>query len=180
MFEEGIIFYVNEKNGYKYFNVGSGRHGKVYHVIYLGKNIDQDLYKDGKIKFPIDNHKIIRTQKGTLILIPDSSSWCGSAYIKCGYRGSSHLTLINPRQEDFDVYLRFEIYRSQVGSLGISEGYLFSLNKNISTVVKYEYKRTGRTYGSDPEGGLIITPDGINIVNKEILSDNELEEIAKV
>ena len=114
----------------------------------------QDGYE---MVFPVQNARIEKTPKGSLVLRPYKGSTLHNIMVPCGYRGGAGIDVLSPPVGDDDVF-RYQEYRSARGNLGIDEGALVNCPTNMP--LKYRWHRTGRLYGAPSEGVTIIMPDG--------------------
>ena len=147
-FDDKVFYFVD---------VGKEIHGKKSFRLWINRKLVPQPDKDGIIKmnFPIVGAKVIKTEKGNYVLRPQQGWWTG-AFIKfCGYRGISECTVIKP--EDV-VLVRYKIFASPQGNLGISEGVLFSAPESEPVLI--QWKRTGRLYGSEPKGMVKLYANG--------------------
>lgn len=103
------------------------------------------------VEFPV-HARLDVTEKGNHVLRPDCKHIAHSILVPCGYRGSSKVWL-----EGTDISeIRYHVYRSPRGSLGIMEGAIVSCTGPL----RVGWSRSGRLYGADPTGTFIIRPDG--------------------
>lgn len=151
-----VVFKEDEKgNRYPYIDMGSEDHGRTSFRLWISDRlVERD--KDDKfvITFPKRHAEIQRTVKGSLILRASESRMVYDIFVPCGYRGDSSFTILT---EHYNVF-KYRIFRSERGSLGISQGAL--VNAPDGEPLKYSWERTGRLYGDSPEGITILMPDG--------------------
>jgi hypothetical protein len=113
------------------------------------------------IEFPVNNAKIEKGKKEkSLILKPDEEHWVAHLFIRCGYKGKSKIKLDD---DEFPNFI-YKYYHSLNGKLGISEGILIQIPKEISTIL-INWKRTGKLKGNlQPFGTTLIDlEDGIRL-----------------
>lgn len=85
------------------------------------------------------NGDIYTTEKGTKILIESDNKEILNLVVPTGYRGYSKFKILTP---DIEV-LKYNIYESPGGNLGISECGLLIVPKNINSL-EVEFKKAGR------------------------------------
>jgi hypothetical protein len=134
---------------------------------------DKLLRRDEKgifIEFPVTGCRIVRTEKGSIVLKPGPANlfWISK---HCGYRGRSEIEVLSSAIE----ILKFYEYDSPRGSLGISQ-HLFVLTDE--PFVKYRWSRTGRLYGRPAEGITIEKLDG-TIEELDRIEADEVDEVMK-
>ena len=147
-----VSFKENEHGDkFPYIDLGYETHGRISFRLWVsGRMVEKD--EDGYyLEFPMKG-KIERTEKGNLVLRPSDDYVVYFVFEPCGYRGSSSIKILSPETEAF----WFSEYSSPRGSLGVSLGALI----NAKGSLKYRWEKTGRLYGSSPEGVTTITPDG--------------------
>ncbi|MCX7998432.1 MAG: hypothetical protein N3A69_05695 [Leptospiraceae bacterium] len=166
---------VAEGKEFFYIDVGDERHGKPSFRLWISsKLVKHDEKGIEYIEFPVQNAKIIKTEKGTHVLKPSNEFTVYYVFVQCGYRGKSKINVLEP--SDAEIF-KFLVYRSQTGSLGISEGLLANVRKGQK--LKVQWERTGRTYGEPTKGVTIINEDGseetLELIDKDQLT--ELKEM---
>jgi len=169
--KEKVSYKEDEKgNRFPYIDFGSEYHGKISFRLWVSKTLiksDEDY-----VEFPC-NGFIHKTEKGNLVLKPSTEYVTYNIYIPCGYRGGASFKVLSPTPE---FIVRYSMYRSPCGSLGVSEGALIVVKGDL---LKVEWRRTGRLYGNPASGVNIYFPDG-GVKEIDGLPDNEsLEEIAR-
>lgn len=98
----------------------------------------------------LDGYDLIEDKDSTLIIV----------YYQCGWRGKSKIE--GPPQA-----LTYKVYASQRGSLGISEGVIFSISHSESEEVKISGRRDGRLYGKEEEFSLTLSWKDRVVVEEE-------------
>ena len=143
---EGTKFY--------YIDVGSGAHGKVSFRLWVSSKLVRDEEGSLYIEFPLCA-QIVKTEKGNYVAKPGPGV-IYDIYIHCGYRGDAEFTIETDDPEI--LQLDYVVYRSSVGSLGVSRGALVYVPSGKPIVV--HWRRTGRLYGSPAKGISKYYPDG--------------------
>jgi hypothetical protein len=146
---------VFEGRTYYFTDVGSGRHGRASFRLWVNGNLVK-TDEEGKefIEFPIENARIVKTEKGSYVLRPASGWYVFNAGIEAGYRGTSAFRVLEPEEAEIFEYV---IYHSPVGSLGISHYALINTQKDK---LKIKWERDGRLYGKPTEGITLYYSDG--------------------
>lgn len=151
------VEYREDEKGQKFpfIDVGSETHGRSSFRLWvasrlLTKNKDSEL----ELAFPVVNAKITKTEKGSLVLRYTEGWTVYEVFIRCGYRGSSSLKVVEPDGTESFPYC---IYSSQTGSLGTSDGAL--VNVLSGKTLKIQYHRSGRRI-DQPNGIMIFLPSG--------------------
>jgi hypothetical protein len=152
------------EDGYLYALLGSEDHGRPSFRLWINRAFKDRLRKDKNfygaeidvLPFPIENARVVLTEKGNKVLRPAEEWVTLLLYVPCGYRGDSKIT---PELPEEAVVLPFYEYASERGSLGVSEGLLISTPVSAFPF-KVSWERTGRTYGNPTEGVALITIDG--------------------
>ena len=114
------------------------------------------------------NTRIVRTEKGTVVLRRAEGWNVFLVGIPCGYRGESWFEIVEPTIADADIF-PYKVYASELGSLGISTYALVNANTDK---VKIKWARNGRLYGEPAEGITIYYSNG-NVENLEYIPDEE-------
>jgi len=145
-----------EGNDFYFIKFGSEDHGRPSFLMWINKRLVQNDESGSYIEFPIRNAKIVKTEKGNLVLRPEEG-WTTFAGIgvECGFRGSSSFEILEPKEEI--VLLKYYIYKSPRGSVGVSCYGLVSV-KTDKVVVKWS--RSGRLYGKSSTGISVYYADG--------------------
>ncbi|MEM2002911.1 MAG: hypothetical protein QXT77_09725 [Candidatus Methanomethylicaceae archaeon] len=164
---EGKTFY--------YLDVGSADHNRTCFRLWISPRLVQRDETGEFISFPVIGGKVEKTPRGNLVLRPSPGFWVAYFLVECGYRGGSDFEVLSPQLGEGDIF-PFVEYESPLGRLGISRGGL--INVPYPTSLKIKWVRTGRLYGSPPEGVRIISPDGEE-VDLDFLPDGleALEEL---
>jgi len=151
-----IVNYKQNEAGEKfpYVDVGSEDHGRKSFRLWVSHKLIKKKDEKDIIEFPM-NAMIIKTEKGSLILKPSENHITHNIFVQCGYRGSSSFKILEPQVEQICEY---RVYESPRGNCGISHGALVTIPKG--SVLKYKWKRTGRTYGNPTEGIRIVLENG--------------------
>jgi len=138
-----------------YLDFGKETHGRISFRLWVNRKlVKRDNENKPYIEFPISNAKIIKTEKGNLVLRPSEGWNTFDLFVECGYRGSSAIEILQP--EDAEKYT-YSIYRSPLGSLGVSEGKLVCAKADK---VIFRWKKTGRLYGKPSRGITVCYLDG--------------------
>jgi hypothetical protein len=144
---EGTKFY--------YIDVGSGAHRKVSFRLWLSSKLVQRDEKGSLfIEFPL-SAQIVQTEKGNYVAKPGPGI-IYDVYVYCGYRGDAEFQVETDDPEN--LQLDYVVYRSPVGSLGVSRGALVYVPSGKPIIVLWW--RTGRLYGSPAKGISKYYPDG--------------------
>jgi hypothetical protein len=141
-------------NRFYYIDVGSGGHGKVSFRLWLSSKLVREEEGSLFIEFPLCA-QIVKTEKGNYVAKPGPGV-IYDIYIHCGYRGDAEFTIETDDPEI--LQLGYVVYRSPIGSLGVSSGALVYVPSGKPITVRW--KRTGRLYGSAPKGITKYLPDG--------------------
>jgi len=144
-----------EESTFYYLKVGKMGHGQPCFHLWINRKLVQ-MNQEGReyISFPVRDAKIIKTEKGNLVLRPYQGWNTFRVGVGCGYRGRSKYEILAPKEVEI---FAFKEFRSPQGSLGISE---FALVCSTSDRVKIRWERTGRTYGSPTKGITIYYTTG--------------------
>lgn len=164
---------IRETNGKKFYGYGFGseRHGKISFWLWFHNNF---VNEEGKILFPIFG-QLHQTEKGNLVVRPPKEEDPNPCYIfpiyfKCGYRGDSNFEIKEP---ELAISLRFKIFHSPLGNLGVSSG---GLILTPTFPVKIQATFSGRLYGDPSEVIYLIKNENLEIV--ELVDDPEnLEDL---
>jgi len=125
-------------NKYPYLDIGCETHGRVRIRLWVSGRLltkEDDKYY---LQFPVVNAKIFKTEKGNYVLRPAQGFAVHVYSIPCGFRGSSYIEILEPK--DAEVF-EFKSYRSALGRLGISTGVL--IVTKADAVIKVKWWRTG-------------------------------------
>jgi len=143
-----------EFEGKKFFfkDFGSEVHGKPSFRLWINRQFVEKDEQGEFIQLPLKNAKVVKTEKGNLVLRPEQGWNTFAVGVPCGYRGESGLQV----EEDHEGYM-YQIYASERGSLGIST---YALICTQSDKVTIEWWRTGRLYGDSPRGITVYYLDG--------------------
>jgi len=148
-----------EREGKKFYyaDFGSETHGRtsfrlwVSTALLVAEKLRQGITE---LKFPCDA-LIHKTEKGNYMLKPSSEHRTLDIYVKCGFRGSSSITLLTQPV----ISVPYRIYSSPLGAIGVSGGVLASWLKSQFPIA-YAWHRSGRTYGKPKEGRVEVSLDG--------------------
>lgn len=171
------ISFKTDENGNKYpfLDIGSERHRRTSFRLWIEKELLSKSEGDYFIYFPI-MATIETTNKGSLVLRARASDnyHTYDILVKCGFRGGSEFDVLTPYKQKFD----YKIYKSQVGSLGISDG---ALIVSKEPQVKYKWRKTGRLYGKKAYGLTILKSNGKE-ENFDLLPDGQeaINELPKM
>jgi len=141
---EGTKFY--------YIDVGSGTHGKVSFRLWLSSKLVREEEGSLFIEFPL-NAQIVKTEKGNYVAKPGPGV-IYDVFVDCGYRGDAEFQVDDPEI----LKVGYVVYRSPVGSLGVSTGALVYEPTGKPIIVRW--CRSGRLYGSPAKGITKYYPDG--------------------
>lgn len=153
-----------------FIEVGSEAHGRISARLWVSARLVEDRGKEKAITFPAPA-RIERTPRGTIILKPSHDHLTYYVLVPCGYRGSSTVEVIEPTPVES---IPFNIYRSPIGSLGISRGVLVVVPAGP---VRYRWTRSGRLYGSASRGITTLYPDGSSETIEGVYDLGELTEL---
>lgn len=153
-----------------FIEVGSETHGRISARLWVSSRLVEDRGKEKVVVFPA-SARIERTPRGTIILKPSSDHLTYYVLVPCGYRGSSTVEVIEPTPVEA---IPFKVYKSPVGSLGISQGMLVVVPAGP---VKYRWTRSGRLYGSASRGITTLYPDGSSETIEGVYDPIELTEL---
>lgn len=147
---------------------------KVYHYIVIndvGRSIkiyiadDVMLYENvvgDTIDFPIVGAKFSRTQKGTILIVPDSNYMAFIISANSGFRGSVNLYIDKIKvykdddvTNDYQVVSNLLSYHSPKGALGATDNILINIPKTVKRITIPAY-RTGRRIDNND---IIVTYD---------------------
>jgi hypothetical protein len=165
---EGKTFYFK--------NYGDGYHGSIDFRLWINRKLVK-VDEEGKeyIELPCENARIIKTEKGNLVLRSCEGWTVFNVGVECGYRGASNFEILEP--QNCEIF-KYEIYHSPVGSLGIST---YGLVNSPSPKIKVKWERSGRLYGRASKGIVICYADGRMEEIEDIQDGLEaLEEIEKL
>jgi len=160
---------------YYFIPFGYGWHGEISFRLWINHKLIDRMPKDEDgllLPIPIKDVEIQRGRKD--YVLRTGSGYLFDIYIPCGYRGGANFEIIEPEPIQVVSYVD---YRSPVGSLGISQGALVVVNKPF---IVYKWHRTGRLYGSEPEGitRIIYNKDGEAKEEKlDIVDEDELNAL---
>lgn len=176
-----MILSVKEFEGRKfyYYDFGSEAHGRTSFRLWINHKIIERLPRteEGKIKleFPLVDAEIVKTEKGNYVLRPAKGKYTFNVYQASGYRGDAFIKIVKPKAAIEIVYY---VYQSPLGSTGIDEGKLLTVDVPEITVV---WHRTGRTYGAPHKGmrHLVYVRDG-EVKEEEIeVTPEDFNELEK-
>ena len=132
------------------WKVGVEGHGRPSFCIWVNPKLIEREGDECFISLPLARVDL-RKGKRDFILSPGARNLF-DVFIKCGYRGDSHVTILSPGE----VYY-YLVFSSPRGNLGISQGALVLTDENA---VRFSWTRSGRLYGNPSEGISIIRLDG--------------------
>jgi len=155
---------------FSFIDFGSESHGRYTFRLWISQNykIEEEM-----VKFPVKGD-IVKTSKGTLVLKQDENMYVYNVFIQCGYRGDSSFNVIT---KDVKIF-PYNIYSSQLGSLGVSAGALIVVKGD--SPLKIKWRRTGRLYRSSPKGISVYYPNGDIKCFENIEDFDELEEMSQI
>ncbi len=166
----GITLHRQEAEGRQihYLVVGYEDHGRPTAKVFVNPKCLTDDGRDVKAV----GSRLVRTEKGNYVIVPDENYFTAVVGWESGYRGSSEYELLVPTE----LELPYRVYRSERGSLGISTYAL--ITAPVNSVVKAKLTRTGRTYGQPKKTVQVIrVEDGelrIENMPAEAQEDDEL------
>ncbi|MCX8209384.1 MAG: hypothetical protein N3G79_07075, partial [Sulfolobales archaeon] len=134
----------SEDNTVKFYYADIGRisHGRPSLRLWISsKLVQRDTEGNEFIEFPVRG-RIIRTEKGTLVLKPSNDHITHYLFVKCGFRGGSAIEIEKPDNAEVFCFSEFE---SPQGSLGVSTGALVTIPRGEQLI--YRWRRSGRLYG---------------------------------
>jgi len=169
MKKEFLSFKEIEGSKFFYLDIGSEVHGRKSFRLWIAGRLvkrEEDEWNGKKyerfyVEFPLKGARIEKTEKGNLVLRSADGWVTYDVYVPCGYRGGSEVEILEPEDR---IELDYFVYRSPRGNLGISHGKLVSAK---SRSIKFRWKRSGRLYGSSPQGITVLYEDG----KEEVLED---------
>jgi len=151
-----IKFKEDEKGQkFPYVEIGNESHNRASFRLWVSARLLTKKDDSYELTFPVQNAKIHRTAKGSLVLRPEEGWTVHQIYVPCGFRGESSLEILEP--EGLETF-EYRSYSSPRGNLGISTGAL--VNTETDQTVKYSWDRSGRLYGGASHGISILMPDG--------------------
>lgn len=152
-----------------YVDMGHGHHGKNDFRLWVNKRLVKfDENNRPYISFPIKGARLEYGKSDyTVKLLPSDGMNVFDVFVECGYRGSSFFKVDEPKDRIFN----YVVYRSETGSLGVSDGALVVSDKDKLVI---EWEKTGRLYGSPSKGKYIIELDG----TETDLGEIELDELS--
>ena len=125
-----------------YVDVGKETHGHPSFRLWVHHSlVKKDSEGNPYIEIPAQNVKIIRTEKGTVVLRRAEGWNVFLIGIPCGYRGESWFEIMEPSIADADIF-PYKVYDSEVGSLGISTYALVNIRTD-KIKIKWGRKHTG-------------------------------------
>jgi len=128
-----------------YVDFGFGYHGKPYFRLWIASKLVEQDENNFYATITGRGKRIVKTEKGNYVLIPDPDYYCVfNIGWKCGFRGFSDYEILSKAKAVVELELPYEIWDSELGSLGQSRYALVS-TKSDRLIVKLT--RTGRTYG---------------------------------
>jgi len=155
--ENKVVLMEKEIEGKKFYYKNFGRevHGKISFRLWINRKLVKfDENKTPFIEFPIKGAKIIKTDKGNLVLRNCEGWSVFKIGIVCGYRGVSFYEILQPG--NCEVF-EYKMFSSPIGSLGISR---YALVNVPDTKLKVKYSRSGKTYGEPSNFLEILYVDG--------------------
>lgn len=108
------------------------------------------------LQFPVNNAKITKTERGSIVLKYEPGWKTFNVEIQPGFRGRGELEILEP-QDDSRI-ARYVIYKSEIGSKGVGQGALISIQP--SERIRYRWLKSGRLYGNPPTGVVEIDYNG--------------------
>lgn len=139
-----------------YFNIGSIDYFKPVYRVFVNKNLIKfDNENNSYIELPMSNCEIIKKDNFNLILKPGNKNLF-IFEVEAGFRGTAEIEEIDAYQNECTIY-KYEIYKSEKGSTGISKGVLIETD---SEKVKIIWKRDGKLYGKPSKGVTILYING--------------------
>jgi hypothetical protein len=148
---EGKTFY--------YKDVGFTAHGKPSFRLWINKQFVEQDGGEEFIQLPLKGARIVRTEKGNLVLRPEQGWNTFVVGVPCGYRGESGFQVLEPHEG-----YEYKVYDSERGSLGVST---YALICTQTDKVQIQWWRTGRLYGDSPRGVTIYYLDHEETIETE-------------
>jgi len=139
---DGKVFY--------FAKIGSELHERPSFILWVNPGLIKREENGLFIEFPLANAELTKGKKSLILRKGERNVF--DVFVPCGYRGESWIEILTPA----DVF-GYEIWKSPRGSLGVGRGALVCTS---APMVKFSWKRTGRLYGSSPEGISIVHLDG--------------------
>jgi hypothetical protein len=161
------------------FGFGKGRHLSVPVRVFIASDLSGPsvkLFETGgcEVKFPLVGWRLEQVRDGVLVAKRDVVMMVGFYDVESGYRGTGVVDIVSPSGL---WSVKYPIYRSELGSLGIGQGVLFNAPVDAEVVVRWQ--RTGRLYGNPPSGLVGIRKDGVAWKVAGISDLAELEALRK-
>jgi hypothetical protein len=161
------------------FEFGRGRHWSVPVRVFIASELSGasvKLFETGgcEVKFPLVGWRLEEVRDGVLVAKRDVVSMVGYYECEPGYRGSGSVEIVCPGGL-FSV--KYPLYRSERGSLGIGQGVLF--NAPVDAEVVLRWQKTGRLYGNPGSGLVCVRKDGVAWEVAGISDLSDLEALRK-
>ena len=155
----------------KHFYYGVGYNG--YSDYFKLWSADEILKEDEEnVRINGTDRKIIKTKKGSYVLIPAKGWNLFLVGRQCGYRGGSNFKVLTEIEEEPIIFC---IYKSARGNLGVSTYGYINTRKNT---IEVEEKANGRLYGAEPVKRYKLSIEDGTIKETELLpQDDELENL---
>jgi len=168
-----LLVYTKEVEGktYHYVDIGKGRHYRTQFRIWVDKDfvkVNRDYHTDQLyLPFTVQNCELKQGKKDLILKKGDLNFYY--FVVECGYRGQSVIDdiIVNDSYQTFN----FDIYSSETGSLGISQGVIVITKADK---VKVKWHRSGRLYGKPAQGLTILYANG---KQEEVEDDTILEDL---
>jgi len=159
--------------------LGRGRHLSVPVRLYLPGDVSGSfvkMFQTGgcEVKFPLVGWRFEEVRDGVLVAKRDVVVFLGLYECMAGYRGSGVVDIVCPGGL---LSVKYPIYRSEVGNLGIGQGVLFNAPVDAEVVLRWE--KTGRLYGNPPSGLVGIRKYGVAWEVAGISDLSDLEALRK-
>jgi hypothetical protein len=165
---------INEDEGRRFYygDFGSEYHGRSSFRLWVHPSLV--TWREGVpyLELPRTGTSLAKGQKSATWILRPGSRNLFDVYVPCGYRGGADFEVTSAHTQ----VVPYEVYRSPVGSLGVSRG---ALVETEEVAVVYKWHRYGRLYGSAPEGLTKITLDG-KVTEFEETDVCEIEDLADI
>lgn len=141
---------INE-SGFKYVESYGGPHDCKRVRIYIKAVCNLP----DKLTFPLIGHKIIKSAKGTHIIIPDERFCIHHVEVHSGYRGNAEIKIDDPLKNETQI--AWDTFHSPQGNLGLTANLITSIN--YDRVIAWT--RSGRRIeGDESAGEMVLRVDG--------------------
>ncbi len=143
------------ESGFRYIEAFGGAHDCKRIRIYIKSicQLPEEPINGNVVIFPLKGFKIITSEKGTFIIVPDERFIIHHVAIKSGYRGWAEIHTGGLYQNE--THIEWTEYHSPAGNLGCTANLLISLNQD--RVISWA--KSGRRV-TETAGEIILRADG--------------------